>query len=94
VGEADRIDHVVEGLAGQAAGEVDRERLAAELADHARDVDAAAARVVALVRGPDLVDRPHDLGLAGRVDGRVQGQGDDRLHGSPYLPAAGGANDS
>jgi hypothetical protein len=78
--ETDRIDHVVEGLAGQPTGEVDCDRLAAELADHARHIDAAAPRIVALVRGPDFLDRTNLVRLTRGIDGRIQGQRDDRLH--------------
>jgi hypothetical protein len=78
-------------LPRQPARQVEGHRLAAELLDDPRDVEAAAARLVMLVAGADLAHR-HDLvGDVVGVDGRVHGERDDRGHRPELFAVAGAA---
>jgi hypothetical protein len=58
--DAAAFDQALERLPGDATGDIERHRLAAELADHPRHVQATATRVVTLVARAHLAHR-HDL---------------------------------
>ena len=81
-GQADLLQPLVEQVAGRSPGQIDRQRVAAQLLDHARDVDAAAAGIGAPARGPQLANGHHLVDFPGDIDAGVHGQGDNRLHGS------------
>ena len=77
------LDQGGEGVAGESARCVDGERTAAQFPHHARHVDAAAARVEPLVDGPHLPNGRNLLRLAPMVEGWIQREGDDIVHGNP-----------
>jgi hypothetical protein len=61
----------------------ERRALAAEPADHARDVDPAAARLHMSPGAAQLAVGEHPLDPGRQVDGRIDGHGQDLLlHGS------------
>ena len=66
---------------GRAGDHDERPARAAQLLDRARDVDAAAAGVVAGWPAPELTRRAQLLGRGGDVERRVERDGEDRLVG-------------
>ena len=71
----------IENAACRPARQVKRECGAAHLRDDARHIYSAAARIKAFVARTHFVDRAHDIGLAGAVDGGIERQCEDWLHG-------------
>ncbi len=76
-GDPVAVEQAVEHAAGHAARQVNRADLAAQPLRHPRDIDAAAARIVAGVGGADLARRADLWRIAGTVDGRVRRKRDD-----------------
>ena len=62
---------------GDAARGDQGERIAAQLVDDARDVDSAAARIVAFAERADLVEQARLRRLRRHVDGGIDGQRED-----------------
>ena len=77
------LDQGGERAASEAPRGVDGDRPATQLLHHARHVDAAATRVEPFLDRPHLPDRRDLLRLAPVVEGRVQGEGRDVVHGIP-----------
>ena len=96
-GESLGHQELVHQFTGRAAGREHRGRCGAEHLRDMRDVDTAAARVVARSSAPQLVRGAHHLGAGGDVQGRVHTERDDAVSGDgahrresklsiPFLP--------
>ena len=70
-------DKTLQQRARRAAGQIDGKRIGAQTAQHAGDIDAAAAGIAAHIGAAYLAGRLDRIGRRREIDGRVHGEGND-----------------